>query len=110
MMETKRIEEIRERNVRAEDRNYNMYQNTGITRYNTARRAAGELVELCDLALDAAPTAHTCNDLRGELSRFGYEANYLLHNWSEDKARRLLQDLAHSAESRHLIRDHWREG
>ena len=109
-MDKAKIEALRDRYSARADRNYRNYQETGVSRYSWQQRQAADIVDLANLALNAADTATRYGDLKCSVSRMASEAGNILHNWDEAAAKTLLKRMYRSAVSAGLIMDRWGEG
>ena len=104
------IEKLIDQQEKVFERNYRSYQETGIPRYEYAYRRAENLIDLGRMALSAADDHQMAVTYKGEFSDWGNRAFDLtrdLKNWDEEKAIRLLKDIAASAKSRGLVWDRW---
>lgn len=113
-MDKKTIETIRDKHQAIADRNFENYQMSGEPRYLRTHDRESDLVDICNLALDAADTAMRCGNLKSDLCDFAYTAENIVHSDGDEtdkqeQAMQLVERIYKYGIVFGLIRDVWGE-
>lgn len=102
------LEKLAEQYQRKADTAYQNYQETGITRYDTARRKNEDLADALRMAANAADEHSSLVHLKGTLSRLASKAESIAWAPDEQKPARMqgvISELLTEARMRGLIND-----
>ena len=107
-MDKKKLMELAERYQCKADTAFQNYQETGITRYDTARRNNEDMAEALRMAASAKEDHDRMIHLRGVLSQLAWRAAEANRASEEDRPRKMqavLGELLSAARMQGLIRD-----
>lgn len=107
-MDKKKLMELAERYQCKADTAFQNYQETGITRYDTARRNNEDMAEALRMAASAKEDHDRMIHLRGVLSQLAWRAAGANRASEEDRPRKMqavLGELLSAARMQGLIRD-----
>lgn len=93
-MNKQAIEKIMIAQQNLADRNYQNYQDTGIQRYWRTYQKADDIAQICQQALAAADDHQAAIIVKLDLQQFAARAIRLVHDWDDENAKQLIQDLA----------------
>ena len=105
-MDKKRLLELAERYQRKADAAYRNYQESGITRYDTARRNNEELADAFRMAANASDDHSAMISLRGDLSMLAgmaQSAGYAAEDMKQKKLETVARELVSVARIHGLI-------
>ena len=103
-MTKEKLRELAERYQKKADAAYDAYQESGITRYDTARRNSEEMADALRMAADAADDHMALVHMRGTVSLLAVEARRAARSGDEDEMRKALRSMVSYAEGCGLIR------
>lgn len=107
-MDKKKLMELAERYQHKADTAFQNYQETGITRYDTARRNNEDMAEALRMAASAKEDHDRMIHLRGVLSQLAWRAAEANRASEEERPRKMqsvLGELLSAARMQGLIRD-----
>jgi hypothetical protein len=107
-MDKKTIEAIRNKHQAIADRNFENYQMSGEPRYLRTNERESDLVDICNLALNAADTATSYGHLKADFADYANQAGAILYSYDQDQAKQLLRNIYRHAVAIGLIADKWK--